>query len=288
MRTFTTWEDLLQPGRASDFFARDPLPRFDPSAKGYDWQNAWWLAELCRLVYRHDREEDTQPLLPARSAFLAKAGLRQEAFFNGATTGTQAFLVRSDRPPTFAALVFRGTEQNLRDWVIDFTIRRVPFGGRSGTVHSGWLQALESVWDPISKAMSGLGVPLFYAGHSLGAALATLAAARHPPVALYTFGSPRVGDSAFAATLSQVPVFRIVCGSDLAARVPCEGLGFSHLGEVHRVSRPPRPSPPRHPPDWLRNVLGPPPPLADHAPINYVEGLAPWPASPFPTVPGAP
>lgn len=275
MRTFTTWKDLLQPGRASDFFARDPLPRFDSNAKGYDWQNAWWLAELCRLVYRHDTEEDTQPPLPARSAFLAKAGLRQVAFFNGATTSTQAFLVQSDRPPTFAALVFRGTEQDPRDFVSDITFPRVPFDGGSGTVHSGFLQALESVWGPVSKAMSGLGVPVFYAGHSLGAALATLAAARRPPVALYTFGSPLVGDSAFAATLSQIPVFRIVDGSDVVTLVPSEGLGFSHVGEVHRLSRPPRPSSLRHPLDWLRSVLGPPPPLADHAPINYVERLAP-------------
>lgn len=276
MRAFTTWKDLLQPGLASDFFSTNPLPRFDPSANGYDRQNAWWLAELCRLVYRHDTEEDARAPLPTRSAFLAKAGLRQEAFFNAVTTGTQAFLARSDRSPSFAALVFRGTEQDPRDFVSDIAFPRVPFGVGSGTVHVGFLQALDSVWDPISKAIDALGdVPIFYAGHSLGAALATLAAARRAPVALYTFGSPLVGDSAFAATLSRIPVYRTVDADDAVTLVPPEGLGFSHVGEMHRLSRPPRPSALRQPLDWLRCVLGPPPALADHAPINYVERLVP-------------
>jgi triacylglycerol lipase len=159
--------------------------------------------------------------------------------------------------------------------VSDITVPRVPFGGGSGTVHSGFLEAFESVWDSISKALSGLGVPIFYGGHSLGAALATLAAARRPPEALYTFGSPRVGDSDFAAALSQVPAFRVVDGRDVVTEVPPEGLGFSHVGEEHRLSPPPRPSLLRHPLLWLRSLLGPPPPLADHAPIDYVERLGP-------------
>jgi len=183
--------------------------------------------------------------------------------------------VQPDRPPAFAALVFRGTEQDPRDFVSDITVFRVPLLGGFGTVHSGFLEALASVWDPISNALSGLGVPVFYAGHSLGAALATLAAARRPPDAVYTFGSPLVGDSDFAATLSQAPVFRIVDGSDLVTRVPPEDLGFVHVGEEHRLVPPRRPSPLRHPLEWLRSLLGPPPPLADHAPINYVERLAP-------------
>jgi triacylglycerol lipase len=275
MRSFTTWNDLLRPGRASDFFTREPLPRFDPVARGYDWQNAWWLAELSRLVYRHDTEEDGQPLLPARSAFLAKAGLRQVDFFNDALTGTQAFLVRRDGPPSFAALAFRGTEQDPRDFMRDVEFRPVPFPGRAGMVHRGFLEGLQSVWPRISDALERLACPVFYAGHSLGAALATLAAATRSPAALYTFGSPMVGDAEFAATLSRVAVFRIVDGDDVITHVPPERLGFAHVGEVHGLVRPPNPSPLRHPVDWLRNVSGPPPFLADHAPINYVERLAP-------------
>lgn len=279
MRRVTTWKDLLRPGTASDFFARVPLPRFDPDTKGFDRHNAWWLAELCRLVYRHDTEEDDPPPLPRRSEFLAKAGLRQVAFFNGAEidteTDTQAFLVQSDRPPSFAALVFRGTEQNPRDLVSDLVFPPVRLEGGTGAVHKGFLKALDSVWPLITSALGGLGVPVFYTGHSLGAALATLAAARLPPAALYTFGSPLVGDPAFAESLSGVPVFRVVDGSDLVTKVPPGELGFAHVGEEHHLARPPGPNPFRHPLAWLRSLLGPPPHLADHAPINYVERLAP-------------
>jgi predicted lipase len=172
-------------------------------------------------------------------------------------------------------LVFRGTEQYPRDFVMDIALPLVPFGTGPGTVHSGFLEALKSVWGPISEAMSRLDVPLFYTGHSLGAALATLAAACRPPIALYTFGSPLVGDSAFARTLSKVPVFRIVNGTDAVTVVPPGDLGFCHVGEVHRLSGHSQPGILRHPLDWLRSLFGPSPSLADHAPINYVERLAP-------------
>jgi pimeloyl-ACP methyl ester carboxylesterase len=57
-------------------------------------------------------------------------------------------------------------------------------------------------------------------GHSLGAALATLAADRLRTVqGLYVFGSPAVGDRAFADTFP-VPAFRIVHHRDIVARVP--------------------------------------------------------------------
>ena len=39
-----------------------------------------WLAELSRLVYRHDIEEDTRPPYPGRIHFLRQAGLEQRAF----------------------------------------------------------------------------------------------------------------------------------------------------------------------------------------------------------------
>ena len=45
---------------------------------------------------------------------------------------------------------------------------------------------------------------LILAGHSLGAALATLAATVFPPALLVTLGSPRVGDAEFVAALAEV------------------------------------------------------------------------------------
>lgn len=99
MRTVTTWSDLLRPGDAPSFFDRTPLPLFEPEARRYSAANAWWLAELCRLVYRHDVEADAWPRRPLRSEFLARAALRQRRFFESRKTDTQAILVESISAP---------------------------------------------------------------------------------------------------------------------------------------------------------------------------------------------
>ena len=112
MSAVTTWDDLLQPGKATDFFARREFPPFDPEAKSvYSRVNALWLAELSRLVYRHDIEEEDPPPQPTRASFLESAGLRQSRFF--ISTNARAILVESVTAPLFAVLVFRGTERIL-------------------------------------------------------------------------------------------------------------------------------------------------------------------------------
>jgi triacylglycerol lipase len=57
MSAVTTWRDLLQPGKATNFFARKKFPPFNPKAKlVYNRVNALWLAELSRRAYRHARK----------------------------------------------------------------------------------------------------------------------------------------------------------------------------------------------------------------------------------------
>jgi triacylglycerol lipase len=179
----TTWKDLLRPGDATSFFDREPLPTFDPSLTLYSPANAWWLAELSRLIYRHDVEEEPTPPRPTRGSFLAKVGLQQLAFFNSERTSTQAFLVRSTGAARWAALVFRGTEQDVRDFRSDLETLPIRVGGDGARVHEGFEIALDAVWPEILLELTKLDCPVFYAGHSLGAALATLAAARRRPQA---------------------------------------------------------------------------------------------------------
>jgi hypothetical protein len=47
---------------------------------------------------------------------------------------------------------------------------------------------------------------------------------------VYTFGSPRVGDAAFAASLAH-PVFRVVNNNDVVAHVPPPGA-YKHVGQL--------------------------------------------------------
>jgi len=265
MRTVTTWSDLLRPGDASSFFDRNPLPAFDPAANGYSAANAWWLAELSRLVYRHDVDEDKDPLTPLRSTFLAQAGLRQVFPINSEETGTQGFLVESTRAPFFAALVFRGTEQKTKDYQIDADAIQEPVGDGDAEVHEGFVKALDSVWKEVVSGLEKITSPVFFTGHSLGAGLATLAASRRRPTAVYTFGSPRVGNEAFCLSLKDMPIYRVVDDSDLVTKLPPEALGYRHVGELHQLTAPSTSD--------FDLIHHPPKPLADHAPINYVERL---------------
>jgi hypothetical protein len=269
MRTTTTWRDLLHPGDATDFFSRDPLPSFDPAASEYSRANAWWLAELSRLVYRHDVEEESPPPQPTRSSFLAKVRLRQRRFFASRVTDTQAMLVESESPPAFAVLAFRGTEQTVKDFLCDIELgTKAILAGGIG-VHDGFAKAIDSVWADIDEELATLRCPVFYTGHSLGAALATLAASRRAPQAVYTFGSPLVGNGSFVASLANVPVYRVVDHSDAVTFVPPEVLGFRHAGILQLLAEPD--SAIALP--WFRRLFGPPKPLADHAPINYVDRI---------------
>ena len=78
----TTWQDLLNPGGATDFFARREFLPFDPEAgPEYSRTNALWLAELSRLFYRQDVDEVMFAPQPTRASFLEKVGMKQRAFF---------------------------------------------------------------------------------------------------------------------------------------------------------------------------------------------------------------
>ncbi len=267
----TTWADLNRPGDATDFFARSEFPPFDPGTGGYCRDHARWLMELSRLVYRHDTEEDDPPPQPTRTHFLAQAGLRQRRFFMSSATDTQAMLVEPIGAPSYAVLAFRGTEQKLKDFLTDLDMGVPPLDDSTVDVHEGFREALDSVWHDIADELGKLACPVFYTGHSLGAALATLAASRRPPRALYTFGSPLVGNAAFAASLGSQPVYRVVDGSDIVATVPPPALGYCHVGTEHKLVAPPAPA------TFLGRfkslLCSPPPFLADHAPINYVDRL---------------
>ena len=48
------WEAVLDPGKATDCFTLAEPPHFDPTVTSWDLGQAWWLAELSRVIYRTD------------------------------------------------------------------------------------------------------------------------------------------------------------------------------------------------------------------------------------------
>jgi triacylglycerol lipase len=268
-RTAQAWHDLMYPGDAIDFFVRQTFPPFVPQAMEYSRDNARWLMELSRLVYRHDIEENVPAPQPTRSHFLKQAGFVQRNFFLSQETDTQAMLVESTDDQPYAVLVFRGTEQNPKDMNTDLETGVPSLDQDTAGVHEGFREALDSVWEQIAPELAALRCPVFFTGHSLGAALATLAAARHVPAAVYTFGSPRVGNRAFVDSLGELPVYRIVDDEDIITTVPPESLGYLHAGTLQQLAAPAGKSHFAR----LRNVCMPVKPLADHTPINYLDRI---------------
>jgi hypothetical protein len=285
-----SWDAVLKPGKATLYFDVLNDIGFEADSLAYSKINAWWLAELCRLVYRQGADEDDDATGPSRKEVLAAVKLDEVDFFDEGAT--QAALVKPMEPmaPRFAALVLRGTN-DLRDWLTDFNAFPDSWVG-GGLVHQGFARALDLIWNDVIASLDKnvpSDCPLFFAGHSLGAALATLAASLRPPRALYTFGSPRVGDGDFGETLAGVGIFRVVNNRDVVTTVPAP-VPFHHVGELHYIThkggmlinpddetvardRLKRDWSSVFPINWARLFTDAPEPFADHAPVNYVAHL---------------
>lgn len=282
---------LFNPGEASDFFAaRRPGVDLCPSVRGFSYVNAWWLAELCRLIYRQDASEGVArgPKEPTRAEWLERVGLRERFFFHEGDLCQGAVIEPVDR--AWTALVFRGTH-TPQNWLTNSNaiLGEWPRGGQ---VHVGFRDALLSQWGRIELALQSAKGPIFYTGHSLGGALATLSASLHPPRATYTFGSPRVGTAAFGKTLRGSPLYRVVNNRDAVTSLPLPfpTLGFNHTGELRYFDREgcPQEEPgdlsvvmdrlrweSRSDPDGeVRSFTDLPKFMTDHSPTNYSALLA--------------
>lgn len=189
-----------------------------------DIARAKLTVKLARYAYHEENRAQTD---------VGLLGLREFRWFSDSST--QAFTTVDDR---FAYLSFRGTESDSPiDWVADG--RFAPATGVFGTeVHSGFKDALDEVWDDIVAVLHDTGLPAVVTGHSLGGALATLAAARLASsgtsvAAMHSYGSPRVGRRDFAGEfqkrLSGVS-FRFINHIDIVTRVPLLIQSYRHVG----------------------------------------------------------
>lgn len=133
---------------------------------------------------------------------------------------------------------FRGTS-SLRDMLTDARIRRRTFAP-AGSVHRGFSAALESVWRRLDSRLRSLHPArrVLFTGHSLGGALAMLAAARsvdagHSVWRVVTFGQPRLGNRAFASWYDRrlgSRTLRVVNVNDPVPRLPGPLSGYRHCG----------------------------------------------------------
>ena len=112
-------------------------------------------------------------------------------------------------------------------------------------VHRGFKAEVDELWPMISEDIArkaNLGKTLWFCGHSLGAAMATIMASRcmhdielNDPVELYTFGSPRVGWKKYCNSLNVVH-HRWKNNNDIVTTVPLALMGYVHHGTQHYLN----------------------------------------------------
>lgn len=155
------------------------------------------------------------------------------------TTGMEGF-VGVDPTRSQVVVSFRGS-QSIRNWITNIAIATddcdgLPVASDSDCgVHSGfnaaWNQVKNSVYTFIANASSTYpDRTLIITGHSLGGAVATIAAAhlraQGYPCDLYTFGSPRVGNEGFVNFVGSQEgnEFRVTHYDDPVPRLPPSSL----------------------------------------------------------------
>lgn len=146
-------------------------------------------------------------------------------------------------------LVFRGT-QTQAEWLKNLKAAQKDYltasGQFYGQVHEGFLNLTrEEIKPSLSEVAQQLDptIPCYITGHSLGAAIATLAAMEivqtvpqlKDQIRLYTYAGPRVGSPAFAKIYSQlIPnAYRIVNSGDSVPLVPPITMSnsYTHIGQ---------------------------------------------------------
>ncbi len=183
-------------------------------------ERAFSFAELCQLAYNPPAEEGTHHGLQLEP-------FRYQTSLDGALLGLSGFVASTAED---VVLVFCGSKMfseepitGLANWIINLAATQVAeYGGR---VHRGFAVAIAKIWDDVFRRVTARRTRpeqnLWLTGHSLGGALATLAACRfakaqHAVTMVYTFGSPRVGDRTFADHYV-LPHFRFEYRNDLVA-----------------------------------------------------------------------
>ena len=250
-----TVESVFPPNHGYRYFENCARHAFRYRADRFELVNAWWLAEMALLSYAEP--DFVVPIIES-----AHLSVGQGQPFAGPSTQCYVAHTRD-----FVIVAFRGTQvykpglgrdlaevlrDELSDMLTDAKFQLVPWTGR-GNVHRGFKDGLEEVWnDKLKPYLMRLSSEnprraFWFTGHSLGGALATLAADRFGDAAgLITFGSPRVGDRAFASKFRlKTRTYRIVNNNDIVARLPLvgpyerlqQGVGvYEHVGRLKYIN----------------------------------------------------
>ena len=167
-----TWNNLYYPPANYAYFEGSDRVGFEPGARDFSWRNAWWLAEASLLAYVQDRTWGEIKAILVRAGFEDAKQIGPDP-----AKSTKGFLAWRSGPAPFAIVAFRGTDKgDPRTLKTDMDLE--PEARDGYTAHRGFLKALDLVWDSeVAPALAAFlrlhpGAPVYFTGHSLGAALA--------------------------------------------------------------------------------------------------------------------
>jgi triacylglycerol lipase len=188
------------------------------------------FARLSAIAYCDEKEAAKR---------VKQLGFTTVEFYN--RDGAQAYRFQNKHD---MVIVCRGTEPTCFN-DIGADLKAIPVMAETvSRVHRGFKGEVDELWPMIEKDLLTKSVKqnLWFTGHSLGAAMATIMASRclyckdlPDPVELYTYGSPRVGWKGYVVHLGVVH-HRWVNNNDVVTRVPLVAMGYRHHGEEHYMN----------------------------------------------------
>ena len=188
------------------------------------------FAKLSKIAYYNIKKAKTQS---------EKLGFTEVEFYN--RDGAQAYRFANE---TDMVIACRGTQPT--EWNdVKADLKAMPVVAETiSRVHQGFKAEVDELWPMVMADLMSKKPKqkLWFCGHSLGAAMATIMASRcmyntkvPDPVELYTYGSPRVGWKKYCVHLG-VEHHRWVNNNDIVTRVPLRIMGYRHHGTEHYLN----------------------------------------------------
>ena len=181
-----------------------------------------FFAQVSRISYLQPHAVDV---------YIPRLGMRLEHFAD--RDGAQAYIFGS---PSDMVVACRGTEPN--DWNdVKADVNALMVVAETvGRVHRGFKREVDDLWPQLEELIADEKRALWFTGHSLGGAMATISAGRcflahipATPKGVYTFGAPRVGTKRYINSVD-VDLTRWVNNNDIVPRVPPTWMGYRHTG----------------------------------------------------------
>lgn len=154
--------------------------------------------------------------------------------------GAQAYMFANE---TDAVIACRGTEPNEWNDIRADLDAATALAESVGRVHRGFKREVDDLWPRLEQALVTNEKTLWFTGHSLGGAMAAICAGRcklseirSNPRAVFTFGSPRIGNKRYV-NYARIEYYRFENNNDIVPRVPPLWLGYRHGGKQVYIDR---------------------------------------------------